>query len=427
MQESMKEMSPEATTTGKSYTAQVIRDGQQYLMQNYAQLPLVLVRGQGARVWDAEGRSYLDCVGGIAVNSVGHCHPRVVAAIREQAEQLIHCSNLYWSPQSVTLAKRLVQLSGLDRAFFCNSGTEANEAAIKLVRKYASLHGQEQPEIISFTTSFHGRTLGALTATAQPKFWQGFEPLPGGFVHLPFKDVDALRAAINPQTVAIFIEPVQGEGGVNEATAEFMQALARVREEHGVLLVCDEVQCGLGRTGKMFAFEHYGVQPDVMTLAKALGGGLPIGALLARQEVATVFQPGTHGSTFGGNPVACAAALAVLDVMEQEDLSANAGQIGNHLMLKLRELQAQFPFIKEVRGLGLLVGMELEYTGPTALAPGAGKQVVALCQENGLLINCTADSVIRFIPPLTITRDEADEAVGILKTALQQIAGKVQG
>jgi predicted acetylornithine/succinylornithine family transaminase len=412
----MVETSPESTTTGLQYRDQVIRDGQQYLMQNYARLPLVLIRGQGAWVWDADGRSYLDCVGGIAVNSAGHCHPLVVAAIKDQAEQLIHGSNLYWLPRQVALAKRLVRLSGLDQVFFCNSGAEANEAAIKLVRKYGHEHGKSAPEIISFTNSFHGRTLGALAATVQPKFWEGFEPLPGGFVHKPFNDIDSLRAAINPQTVAILVEPVQGEGGVNEATPEFMQALAEVRETHGVLLMFDEVQCGLGRTGKMFAFEHYGVQPDVMTLAKALGGGLPIGALLARREVAAVFQPGTHGTTFGGNPVVCAAALALLDVMEQESLPANAEVVGNYLKDKLKVLRQRFPFIKEVRGRGLLVGIEFDRSA---------KRLVSLCQEAGLLINCTADKVIRFMPPLNITRSEVDQAVAIFEDALQRFANEL--
>jgi predicted acetylornithine/succinylornithine family transaminase len=394
---------------------QVIQDGQQYLMQNYGQLPLVIVKGQGVRVWDANGRSYLDCVGGIAVNAVGHCHPKVVQAINDQAASLVHCSNLYWFPQPVMLAKRLTCLSGLDRAFFCNSGAEANEAAIKLVRKYAYEHGKVNPEIISFTNGFHGRTLGSLAATAQPRFWKGFEPLPGGFRHLPYNDAQALLAAITPDTAAIFVEAVQGEGGVNAAAPEFMAALAEARDKYGVLLVFDEVQCGLGRTGKLFAWEHYGVRPDVCTLAKALGGGLPIGAMLARQDVAAVFQPGTHGSTFGGNPVCCAAALAVLDILENEHLAGNAEVVGNYLKDRLQALQQQFSFIKEVRGRGLLVGMELDRPG---------KRMVALCQERGLLINCTAEKVIRFLPPLIITRPEVDEAIAILQEALEQFAAE---
>ena len=284
--------------------------GKRYLMQNYAQLPLVITRGQGVRVFDAEGRSYLDFVAGIAVNALGHCHPKVVAAIKEQAEKLIHCSNLYWFEPPVVLAKELATLSGLDRVYFCNSGAEANEAAIKLARKYAHSRGKEKPEIITFTMSFHGRTLGTLAATGQEKFSQGFTPLPEGFRHVPFNDVAALKKAVGPQTAAIMLEPVQGEGGVNPATQELMDALRELQNK-GILLIFDEVQCGLGRTGKLFAFEHYEVKPDVLTLAKSLGGGLPIGAAVAREEVAAVFQPGSHGSTFGGNPVACAAAKEI--------------------------------------------------------------------------------------------------------------------
>jgi predicted acetylornithine/succinylornithine family transaminase len=314
---------------------QVIKIGREHLMPTYAQLPVVLVKGEGVRVWDIEGRPYLDFVGGIAVNAVGHCHPRVVAAVKEQTERLLHCSNLYWFPQPVKLAQELASLSGLKRSFFCNSGAEANEAAIKLVRKFAWDRSQENPEIIAFTNSFHGRTLGALAATGQKKFWKGFEPLPGGFRHLPFNEIGALKEAVNPRTAAILVEPVQGEGGIHVATLEFMEALAELREKHGLLLVFDEVQCGLGRTGKMFAFEHYGVRPDVLILAKGLGGGLPIGAVLAREEVAAAFQPGSHGSTFGGNPVACEAAYAVLQVLQEEGLVENAAEVGHYFKERL--------------------------------------------------------------------------------------------
>jgi acetylornithine/N-succinyldiaminopimelate aminotransferase len=261
---------------------QVIEMGKRYLMQNYGQLPLVIAEGEGARVWDADGRCYLDFVGGIAVNSVGHCHPKVVAAIKEQAERLLHCSNLYWFEPPVVLARELAVLSGLDRTFFCNSGAEANEAAIKLARRYGSEHGRKNPEIIAFTHSFHGRTLGTLAATGQEKFSEGFTPLPAGFRHLAFNDLDGLLDAVTPDTAAFLLEPVQGEGGVYPATQEFMDALAELRQEKGILLIFDEVQCGLGRTGKNFAFEHYGVRPDILTLAKSLGGGLPIGAAVAR-------------------------------------------------------------------------------------------------------------------------------------------------
>ncbi|HAA88976.1 MAG: Acetylornithine aminotransferase [Thermoanaerobacterales bacterium 50_218] len=400
--------------TGK----QVIEIGRKRLMPTYAQFPLVLVKGEGVRVWDPEGRSYLDFVGGIAVNAVGHCHPRVVAAVKEQAGKLLHCSNLYWFPQPVKLAQELASLSGLDRAFFCNSGAEANEAAIKLVRKYAWNRGQENPEIIAFTNSFHGRTLGALAATGQEKFWKGFEPLPGGFHHLPFNGVEALKKAVDSRTAAILVEPVQGEGGIHVATPEFMETLAELREKHGLLLVFDEVQCGLGRTGKMFAFEHYGVRPDVLILAKALGGGLPIGAVLAREEVAAVFQPGSHGSTFGGNPVACEAAFAVLKVLQEQGLVEKAARIGNYFKKRLEELQQRFGLIKEVRGLGLMLGMELDRPG---------KELVTLCQQRGLLVNCTAEKVIRFLPPLVVTEREVDEAVAILEDALEEFASEQPG
>ncbi|NPV30160.1 MAG: acetylornithine transaminase [Firmicutes bacterium] len=394
---------------------EVVELGRRYLMETYARLPLVLVKGEGARVWDAEGKCYLDFVGGLAVNSVGHCHPQVVAAIKEQAGRLLHCSNLYWFRPTVDLARELADLSGLDRVFFCNSGAEANEAAIKLVRKFGHLQGKERPEIISFTGSFHGRTLGALAATGQEKFWEGFAPLPPGFRHLPFNDPRALQNAVNSQTVAVFVEPVQGEGGVHVASPEFMESLAEARGRRGVLLVFDEVQCGLGRTGKMFAFEHYGVRPDVLVLAKALGGGLPIGAVLAREEVAAAFRPGSHGSTFGGNPVACAAARAVLSVLREEGLVANAERVGSYFKARLEELARRFSLIREVRGLGLMLGMELD-------RPGQG--LVARCQERGLLVNCTAERVIRFLPPLSIGKEEVDEAVAVLEEALAEFGGE---
>lgn len=389
---------------------QITEMGQRYLMQNYAQLPLVIARGDGVRVWDDEGKSYLDFVGGIAVNALGHCHPRVVAAIREQSEQLIHCSNLYWFEPPVVLARELAVLSGLDRAFFCNSGAEANEAAIKLARKYAHDNGIENPEIIAFTKSFHGRTLGTLAATGQEKFSRGFTPLPGGFCHIPFNGVVELKKAVGPQTAAVLMEPLQGEGGVYPASREMMETLAELQNKKGILLIFDEVQCGLGRTGKVFAYEHYGVQPDILTLAKSLGGGLPIGAALARDKVAKVFQPGTHGSTFGGNPVACAAAKAVLQVLQEEGLVKQAAITGEYMKARLKALCEKYPFIKEVRGMGLLLGMELDRPG---------QDLVALCQERGLLINCTAERVIRFLPPLITTKDEVDQALGILDDALQ--------
>ena len=388
---------------------QIMEMGKRYLMQNYAQLPLVITRGQGVRVFDAEGRCYLDFVSGIAVNALGHCHPKVVEAIQKQAEQLIHCSNLYWFEPPVVLARELAALSGLDRVFFCNSGAEANEAAIKLVRKYAYGRGIENPEIITFSRSFHGRTLGTLAATGQEKFSLGFTPLPEGFRHVAFNDVAELKKAVGPQTAGIMLEPLQGEGGVYTATQELMDTL-RGLQDRGIPLIFDEVQCGLGRTGKVFAYEHYGVKPDVLTLAKSLGGGLPIGAAVAREEVAAVFQPGSHGSTFGGNPVACAAAKAVLDLIKEDGLAEQAARNGEYMKDRLTALQDRYP-IKEVRGLGFLLGMELEQP--------AG-QLVNLCQERGLLVNCTGERVIRFLPPLITTREEIDEALEILEKAMQE-------
>lgn len=388
---------------------QIMEVGKRYLMQNYAQLPLVIARGEGVRVFDADGRCYLDFVSGIAVNALGHCHPKVVAAIQEQAEKLIHCSNLYWFEPPVVLAQELAALSGLDRVFFCNSGAEANEAAIKLVRRYAYDKGIENPEIIAFTRSFHGRTLGTLAATGQEKFSKGFTPLPEGFRHIPFNDTAELNRVVGPHTAGIMLEPLQGEGGVYPTSHELMETLAEL-QERGILLVFDEVQCGLGRTGKIFAYEHYGVKPDILTLAKSLGGGLPIGAALAREDVAAVFQPGTHGSTFGGNPVACAAAKAVIEVLIEDGLVEQAASHGEYMKTRLTALKEKYQ-IKEVRGLGLLLGMEMDRP--------AGK-LVNLCQERGLLVNCTAERVIRFLPPLITTKEDIDEALEILEKALQE-------
>lgn len=388
---------------------QIMEMGKRYLMQNYAQLPLVIARGEGVRVFDADGRCYLDFVSGIAVNALGHCHPKVVAAIQEQAEKLIHCSNLYWFEPPVVLAQELAALSGLDRVFFCNSGAEANEAAIKLVRRYAYDKGIENPEIIAFTRSFHGRTLGTLAATGQEKFSKGFTPLPEGFRHIPFNDTAELNRVVGPHTAGIMLEPLQGEGGVYPTSHELMETLAEL-QERGILLVFDEVQCGLGRTGKIFAYEHYGVKPDILTLAKSLGGGLPIGAALAREDVAAVFQPGTHGSTFGGNPVACAAAKAVIEVLIEDGLVEQAASHGEYMKTRLTALKEKYQ-IKEVRGLGLLLGMEMDRP--------AGK-LVNLCQERGLLVNCTAERVIRFLPPLITTKEDIDEALEILEKALQE-------
>ncbi|WP_243116905.1 acetylornithine transaminase [Heliophilum fasciatum] len=381
-------------------------------MNTYGRLPIALVRGQGATVWDADGRSYLDFLAGIAVNALGHCHPQVVAALQAQAAELIHVSNLYWIEPQVKLAQLLVDHSFADKVFFCNSGAEANEGAIKLARKYAKkTWGPNKYEIITMEKSFHGRTLATITATAQPKYQKDFDPLPAGFRYVPFGDLAALESAIGPQTCAILVEPVQGEGGVNIADQAYWQGVQKLAAEKQVLLIFDEVQTGFGRTGKLFAYENFGVQPQIMTLAKALGGGAPIGALLATDEVANAFQPGDHATTFGGNPLVTAAGLAVMNVLVNEGLLAHTEKIGAYFRSKLEDLAARFSLIREVRGLGLMLACELDRDG----AP-----IVAACLEKGLIINCTAGSVLRFVPPLIISEADVDQAVAILEQVLTE-------
>lgn len=391
---------------------EIIALSDQYLMRTYGRLPLALVRGQGLNVWDADGKRYLDFVSGLAVDSLGHCHPRVVAAIQNQASQFMHCSNLYHIEPQARLARLLVENSALDRVFFCNSGAEAIEAAIKLARKYAKKkHGPERYEIISAYNSFHGRTLAAITATGQTKYQQGLEPLPEGFRYVFFNDLDSLRSAIGPHTAGILLEPIQGEGGVNVADQKYLQGVRRLCDEHGLLLILDEVQCGLGRTGRLFAYEHFGVSPDIMTLAKALGGGFPIGAMLATEEVASGFAPGDHASTFGGNPLACAAGLAAVQTIIEINLVRQCERVGTYFLRRLREMQDRYGFIKEVRGKGLLLGMEL-----TIKAGG----MVTRCRERGLLINCIGDYTLRFIPPLIVTEADVDAALDVLRAALDE-------
>lgn len=389
----------------------ILAMGQQYVMNTYGRLPMALVKGEGPWVWDAEGRKYLDFVGGLAVNSLGHAHPKVAEAICQQAKTMLHCSNIYWIEPQVKLAKLLVQNSCAGKAFFCNSGAEANEAAIKLARKYAKANlGPDKYEIITATNSFHGRTLAAITATGQTKYQKGFEPLPQGFKYVPFNDLGALEENIGPHTCAVMLEPVQGEGGVIPATQEYLEGVAKLCKEKGLLLIFDEVQCGLGRTGKFLAYQNYGVEPDIITLAKALGGGCPIGAMLAKEEVAKSFQPGDHASTFGGNPLVCAAALAVMDTLLNDGVQQNAQEIGEYFKAKLKNLAEKYSYVKEVRGMGLMLGMELTIEG---------KDIVAHCLEQGLLINCTNGNVLRFLPPLNITNNDVDYAVAVLDKAMQ--------
>jgi len=388
----------------------IIAEGQKYVMNTYGRYSLAIVRGDGMRVWDADGREYLDFIAGIAVNNLGHCHPQVTQAIAEQAATLVHCSNLYWIEPQVRLAKLLVENSCFDKVFFCNSGAEANEGAIKLARKYAKLQGRpDRFQIVTMQKSFHGRTLATLTATGQEKVQKGFEPLPAGFSYVPYNDLEALAAAITPETCAVLLEPVQGEGGVIPGDPAFIKGVRALCDQHGILMMVDEVQCGIGRTGKLFAYQHYGIEPDVMSLAKALGGGAPIGALLAKEEVAVAFQPGDHASTFGGNPLVTAAGAASLSVILAEDLPAHAAAMGDYLQGKLLALREKHSGIVAVRGRGLMLGMEME-------SEVAG--LVKACMEKGLLLLGAGPKVLRFVPPLNVTTADIDQAVAILESVL---------
>lgn len=391
-------------------TEQIIGNTDKYIMQTYGRLPMALVKGKGAYVWDADGNQYLDFVSGLAVTSLGHCHPKVVKAVWRQAATLMHVSNIYHIEPQGQLAKVLVENSCADKVFFCNSGAEANEAAIKLARKYAKKHlGADKYEIITAQNSFHGRTLAAITATGQAKYQQGFEPLPTGFKYVPFNDLTAISEAVGPHTCAVLLEPIQGEGGVHPATKEYLQGVAEFCKQNNLLLIFDEVQCGLGRTGKFLAHQLYDVEPDIFTLAKALANGFPIGAMLAKEHVAAAFKPGDHASTFGGNPLACTAALATMEVLLEDGVLDNAQQMGRYFKERLQDLANRYQCIKEVRGAGLMLGVEL--TVP-------GQQIVDTCRQKGLLINCVNNKVLRFLPPLTIGQQEVDTAIDILNQAL---------
>jgi predicted acetylornithine/succinylornithine family transaminase len=387
-------------------TKTLIANSQKYIANTYSRFPLVLVRGEGCKVWDSEGREYLDFVAGLAVCNLGHCHPRVVEAIQDQSRKLIHVSNFYHIEPQIELAKLLVKNSFADRAFFCNSGAEANEAAIKLAKKYAKdISHADRFEIISMEKSFHGRTMLTMSATGQEKIQKGFDPLVPGFTYIPFNDIEAARRAATPRTCAIIVEPIQGEGGVNCPSPGYLKGLRELCSERGILLIFDEIQVGMGRTGPLFAHEHEGVYPDVMTLAKSLAGGVPIGAMVATEEVATSFSPGTHASTFGGNPLATAAGVAALTVMLEDNVLENCRGVGNHFLSRLMDLKGKFPFIKEVRGRGLILGMELDFEG---------KDIVNQCMDDGFLINCTMGNVLRFLPPLIITLEEVDRLIEAL-------------
>ena len=394
-------------------TQELIAASGKYLANTYARFPVVLVRGKGVHLWDTDGKEYLDFVGGIAVDALGHCHPRMVEAIRAQAETLIHVSNLYHIEPQIRLAQLLCEHSFADRAFFCNSGAEANEAAIKLARKYAKDHwSSDRVDIITMQHAFHGRTLATLTATGSPKYSQGFEPLMPGFKQVPYNDLKAVQRAVDSRTCAILVEPVQGEGGVNVPGDDYLPGLRRLADVAGVLLILDEVQSGMGRTGKLFAYQHWGVEPDILTLAKALAGGVPMGAMLAREAVAASFTPGTHASTFGGTPFVSAIALAVVQTMLEEDLPGRAARVGAYFLDRLNALRASYPVVKAVRGKGLILGLEL--TAPA-------RHIVAACMERGLLVLTAGDHVVRFVPPLVVTEAEVDRAVGIVEAALKAL------
>ena len=374
---------------------------------------IVLAKGAGSRVWDVEGNEYIDFLTGIAVNNLGHCHPAIVEAIREQAGELIHCSNLYYIPKQIEWAEYLSKYSFGGRVFFANTGAEANEGMIKLARKYAATKGAapEKRTIIAFKNSFHGRTLATLSATGQERFWGGFEPLMPGFKFVDYNDCEALRAAVDDTVCAILVEPVQGEGGVTPATQEFMNTLEALREERGVLLLFDEVQSGLGRTGKNFAYQHYGVVPDALSLAKPIAGGLAAGAIIAKPEVAEVMPPGSHGTTMGGNPMAAAGGVAYCKLLFDGKLADQAAATAEKFRARLQTWVETIPCVTTIRGLGLFIGIQLTL-------PGAG--IVERCEKRGLIINCTAGTVIRLLPPLNVEQQDIDTALDILEDELKK-------
>jgi acetylornithine/N-succinyldiaminopimelate aminotransferase len=393
-------------------TEELKDDAAKYLMQTYSRQPLSIVRGRGSKVYDLEGREYLDFVAGIAVNILGYGHPDLVQAIQRQAAQLIHTSNLYYTEPQVKLARLLVDHSFADRVFFCNSGAEANEAAIKLARRYGhERYGAARYEIITMKNSFHGRTLAMVTATGQEKVQKGFEPLMPGFAYAPFNDFTAIESLVTERTAAIMLEPIQAEGGVHVADREYLRNLRQLCTQKDILLIFDEIQTGMGRTGTLFAYEQLGVQPDIITLAKGLAGGVPIGACLAKNAVAAAFTPGSHASTFGGNPLACAAALAVCHVLLEGPVLENAKRMGEYLAKGLADCKSRFRVVQEVRGLGLLQGMELTIDART---------VVADALARGVLLNAANEHVLRMVPPLIITQPEIDRLLDLLAALFTQ-------
>ena len=384
-----------------------------YFMPTVERTPVTLVRGQGVWVWDDAGRRYLDFVGGWAVDSLGHCHPVVAQAVIEQVQTLIHTSNQFYTIPQIRLAELLVKNSCLDKVFFGNSGTEANEGAVKLARRYGKRYLDGAYEVVTAYASFHGRTLAMVAASGQAKFQEPYIPLPAGFVNVEYNNVEAIKAATTSQTCAVMLEPLQGEGGVNVPSKGYLAAVRDWCDQAGILFILDEIQTGLGRTGTLFAYEQYGVEPDIMTLAKGLASGLPIGAVLAKDR-ASVFTPGEHGSTFGGNPVACAAGYATLGFIIENDVAGNARRVGEHLLSELGKLKEKFSLITDVRGRGLLAAMEF--------SSEIAQSVVTACLDRGLLVNKLKPNALRFMPPLVVSSREVDEAIGILDKALSSVS-----
>lgn len=377
-----------------------------YIMSTYTRQPLIFVKGKGSRLWDIDAKVYLDFFPGWGVSNLGHCHPKVMSGVRDQIGKLIHLPNNYYNVAQAKLAKEIIYWSFPGKVFFCNSGAEAVEGAIKLSRAF----GKGRYEIISFENSFHGRTLAALSATGQKKYREGFAPLVEGFKIVKFNDIEAVKNALSDKTVAIILELIQGEGGINIAGKDFVSELRKICDRDNLLLIIDEVQTGIGRTGKMFCYENYGITPDIMTLAKSLAGGLPIGAMVAKKEISETLKPGMHASTFGGSPLVCKAALGVFKAVQKEKLLKNCQQMGEYLAVKLNALKDKFPIIKEVRGMGLMWGIELNKTG---------KSIVEDCIKLGLLINCTHETVLRLMPAINVTKKEIDKALNILDNVLK--------
>jgi len=385
-----------------------------HVMNTYARLPIALSHGQGCRVWDVNGKEYLDALGGIAVNTLGHNHPRLVPALQDQISKIIHSSNYYHVPLQETLAAKLVELSGLENVFFCSTGLEANEAALKLARKFGHDKGIDKPEVVVFEKAFHGRSIATLSATGNPKVQAGFGPLVEGFIRVPMNDIETIKSATanNPNVVAVFFEAIQGEGGVNPMSDDYLRQIRKLCDERDWLLMIDEVQCGMGRTGKWFAHQWSGIKPDVMPLAKGLGSGVPIGAVVAGPRAAHIFKPGNHGTTFGGNPLAMRAGVETIRIMEEDGLLANAANVGAHLHAALTQELAGLGGVKEIRGRGLMLGIEL--TVPCG-------ELLKQAADNGLLLSVTADTVIRLVPSLIMTTAEADEVVAILCPLIKQL------